>query len=170
MKIIGDEWWCVRGGSDGQGNDLATLTSTQWDSTAIASVSERYRYLLPFQATDLAFDGSYLWLVDRANSKICKMEGFLTSVIGRSKGAGHSIPITLVKSSNNILRITMPPDRPPSSAFFQIVDMKGRTVARVSPNFGNVMSYDYSALSPGIYGIKNRKGTRPAKGTFFISP
>jgi len=168
MKVIGNEWWCVRGGSDGQGNTLAILGSTQWDSAAISSVSEKYRYLFPFPATDLAYDGSNLWLVDQTDSKIQKMEGFQTKVLPQPQSAKGERSIFHAQVINGMFRIALPPDI--TSQELLIVDIRGRTVAGISSFYRNVILYDCSALSTGIYSIRNRKVTGPAKGTFFISP
>jgi hypothetical protein len=168
MKVIGNEWWCVRGGSDGQGNTLAILSTTQWDSAAISSVSENYRYLFPFQATDLAYDGSNLWLVDQADSKIHKMEGFQTKVLPQLLCTKGERSIFHVEAINGMLRIALPPDI--TSQELLIVDMRGRTVAGISSFCRNAILYDCSTLSPGIYGIRHRIGTGPAIGAFFISP
>jgi hypothetical protein len=155
MKIIGSEWWCVRGGSNGQGDILATLASTQGDSVEITSVSERYRSIFPFQATDLAYDASNLWLVEQINSKIHKMHGFQTSVYSRPNKAKCEPSVPIIKVSNGQLRIMLQPERV-SSGTLLIVDTKGRTIARFSPSRRNAISYDCSALSSGIYGIRYR--------------
>jgi hypothetical protein len=168
MKVIGNEWWCVRGGSDGQGTTLAILGSIQWDSAAISSVSEKYRYLFPFPATDLAYDESNLWLVDQTDSKIYKMEGFQTKVLPRPQSAKSERSIFHAQVINGMFRIALPPDM--TSRELLIVDMRGRTVAKISSFCRNAILYDCSALSPGMYGIRNRKVTGPAKGAFFISP
>jgi hypothetical protein len=156
MKIIGDEWWCVRGTSDQGGDILATLSTTQWDSAAISSVNENHRYFIPFQAADLAYDGSNIWLVDQKNSMIHKMEGFQTSLIPGHGYMKRRASIPVLKVCNGKFRITLTPDYASSTSFFNIFDIKGRAVCCLSPMCGTIILSDCGSLPAGIYTIRFR--------------
>lgn len=153
MKVINGEFWCVRNtAGNGLGRCLAILKTNESSSSAIMGISEQYRYDLAFNASDLAYDGFNLWLVDPDNSKICKMEGFMTRAVDRPGKKEHHQVSRISKFENGVIKFSAASDM--NAASIELLNFHGVTIGTLDFSNKNYMVYDCSKIPSGVYFVR----------------